>query len=117
MCISSKIFEVRFVVGVKNGDKFEQSYEIKSLPFSKDEIHEVDNYLKSNADEQYIVIDLTKQYGYKITDQDDKVDLTFAFNPSYPLDPLLGNHFLLGTISKNRFKILDKDGLVYTVDL
>lgn len=114
MCISSKIFEVRFVIGVKNGNKFEQSYEIKSLPFSKDEIHELDNYLKSNADEQYIVIDLTKQYTYKITDQDDKVDLTFTFNPSYPL---LENHFLLGTISKNRLKLLDKDGLIYTVEL
>lgn len=84
MCISSKIFEVRFVIGVKNGDKFEQSYEIKSLPFSRNEIN---NFLNSYHDELYIVIDLTKQYAYKIT---DKVDLTFAFNPSYPL---LENHF------------------------
>lgn len=99
MCISSKIFEVRFVVGVKNGDKFEQSYEIKSLPFSRNEIN---NFLNSYHDELYIVIDLTKKYAHKIT---DKVDLTFAFNSSYPL---LENHFLLGTISKNRFKILDK---------
>ncbi len=53
------------------------------------------------------MIDLTKKYAHKITDQNDKVDLTFAFNSSYPLDPLLENHFLLGTISKNRFKILD----------
>lgn len=108
MCISSKIFEVRFVIRVKNGDKFEQSYEIKSLPYDRNEIN---NYINGNGDEQYIVIDLTKKYAHKIN---DKVDLTFAFNSSYPL---LGNHFLLGTISKNRLKILDKDGLVYTVEL
>ncbi len=108
MCISSKIFEVRFVIGIKNEDKFEKSYEIKSLPFSK---NEVDNYLKSNADEQYIVIDLTKLYLHKINDQ---IALTFAFNSSYPL---LDSHFLLGKISKNRLKILDKDGLIYTVEL
>lgn len=114
MCISSKIFEVRFVIGVKNGDKFEQSYEIKSFPFSKDEIN---NYLNSNTDEQYIVIDLTKLYLHKINDQDDKVDWTFILNPSYPLDPLLENHFILGKISKNRLKLLDKDGLIYTVEL
>ena len=97
-------------------DKTEQSYEIKSLPFSKSEM----NYLNSHNDEQYIVIDLAKQYAQKITDQNDqndKVDLTFAFNPSYPLDPLLENHFLLAKISKNRLKIFDKDGLIYTVEL
>lgn len=75
------------------------------------------NYLNSHNDEQYIVIDLAKQYAQKITDQNDKndkVDLTFAFNPSYPL---LENHFLLAKISKNRLKIFDKDGLIYTVEL
>lgn len=111
MCISSKICEVRFVIGVKNGDKFEKSYEIKSLPFNKNEIN---NYLNSSTDEQYIVIDLRKLYLHKINDQ---IALTFAFNSSYPLDPLLDSHFLLGKISKNRLKILDKDGLIYTVEL
>ena len=62
------------------------------------------NYLNSHNDEQHIVIDLTKIYLHKINDQ---IALTFAFNPSCPLDPLLGNHFLLGTVSKNRLKILD----------
>lgn len=108
MCISSKNFEVRFVVDVKNGDKFEQSYEIKSLPFSRNEIN---NFLNSYHDELYIVIDLTKKYAHKIN---DKITLTFTFNPSYPL---LKNHFLLGKISKNRLKILDKDGLIYTIEL
>ena len=111
MCISSKIFEVRFVIGVINNaieDKTEQSYEIKSLPFSKNEMK---NYLNSHNNEQYIVIDLTKLYLDKINDQ---IALTFAFNPSYQL---LNNHFLLAKISKNRLKILDKDGLIYTVDL
>lgn len=84
--------------------KTEQSYEIKSIPFNRDEIHEVNNYLKSNSDEQYIVIDLRKLYLHKINDQ---IALTFAFNSSYPLDPLLDSHFLLGKISKNRLKILD----------
>lgn len=108
MCISLKNFEVRFVVDVKNGDKFEQSYEIKSLPFSRNEIN---NFLNSYHDELYIVIDLTKKYAHKIN---DKITLTFAFNPSYSL---LKNHFLLGKISKNRLKILDKDGLIYTIEL
>lgn len=81
--------------------KTEQSYEIKSIPFNRDEIHEVNNYLKSNSDEQYIVIDLRKLYLHKINDQ---IALTFAFNSSYPL---LDSHFLLGKISKNRLKILD----------
>lgn len=78
--------------------KTEQSYEIKSIPFNR---NEVNNYLKSNSDEQYIVIDLRKLYLHKINDQ---IALTFAFNSSYPL---LDSHFLLGTISKNRLKILD----------
>ena len=55
------------------------------------------NYLNSHNDEQYIVIDLTKLYLHKIN---DRIALTFAFNPSYPLDPLLDNHFILGKISK-----------------
>lgn len=84
--------------------KTEQSYEIKSIPFNRDEIHEVNNYLKSNSDEQYIVIDLRKLYLHKINDQ---IALTFAFYSSCPLDPLLDSHFLLGKISKNRLKILD----------
>lgn len=88
--------------------KTEQSYEIKSIPFNR---NEVNNYLKSNSDEQYIVIDLRKLYLHKINDQ---IALTFAFNSSYPL---LDSHFLLGKISKNRLKILDKDGLIYTVEL
>lgn len=96
---------------MKNGDKFEQSYEIKSFPFSKDEIN---NYLNSNTDEQYIVIDLTKLYLHKINDQGDKVALTFAFDPSYTL---LENHFILGKISKSRLKLLDKEGLIYTMEL
>ena len=78
--------------------KTEQSYEIKSIPFNR---NEVNNYLKSNSDEQYIVIDLRKLYLHKINDQ---IALTFAFNSSYPL---LDSHFLLGKISKNRLKILD----------
>ena len=112
MCIPSKIFEVRFVIRrvINNAveDKTEQSYEIKSLPFNKNEMK---NYLKSHNDEQYIVIDLTKLYLHKIN---DRIALTFAFNPSYPL---LENHFILGKISKNRLKLLDKDGLIYTVEL
>lgn len=108
MWISSKICEVRFVIGIKNENKIEQSYEIKSLPFSKSEIN---NYLKSNTDEQYIVIDLTKLYLHKIN---HKVALTFKFNSSYPL---LENHFLLGKISKNRMKLLDRKGLIYTIEL
>lgn len=110
MCISSKISQVRFVIRVNDviEGKTEQSYEIKSIPFNR---NEVNNYLKSNTDEQYIVIDLRKLYLHKINDQ---IALTFAFNSSYPL---LDSHFLLGKISKNRLKILDKDGLIYTVEL
>lgn len=100
--------KVKFTIRTVHHNNVEHSYEVKSLPYHENELKN----LSFDTDEQYISIDLSKSN--KIN---DNLSLSFEFNPSYPLDPLVEKHYLLGKISNNRLKLLDRDGLVYTIEL
>lgn len=96
--------KVQFVITTVRNNNVEHSYEIKSLPHDENDLKN----FGFDTDEQYI-IDLSKSN--KIN---DNLSLSFEFNPSYPL---VKKHYLLGRLSNNRLKLLDKDGLVYTIEL
>lgn len=100
--------KVQFTITTVRHNNVEHSYEIKSLPYHSNDL----KHFGFDTDEQYIIIDLSKSN--KIN---DNLSLSFEFNPSYPLDPLVEKHYLLGRISNNRLKLLDIDGLVYTIEL
>lgn len=103
--------KVQFTITTVRHNNVEHSYEIKSLPYNSNDL----KHFGFDTDEQYIIIDLSKSN--KIN---DNLSLSFEFNPSYPLDPLdplVEKHYLLGRISNNRLKLLDIDGLVYTIEL
>ena len=100
--------KVQFTITIVRHNNVEHSYEIKSLPYHSNDL----KHFGFDTDEQYIIIDLSKSN--KINDD---LSLSFEFNPSYPLDPLVEKHYLLGRISNNRLKLLDIDGLVYTIEL
>lgn len=97
--------KVQFTISTIRHNNVDCSYEVKSLPYHGNEL----KHFGFDTDEQYIIIDLTKSN--KINDD---LSLSFEFNPSYPL---IEKHYLLGRLSKNRLKLLDKDGLVYTIEL
>ena len=100
--------KVQFTITTVRHNNVEHSYEVKSLPYHSNDL----KHFGFDTDEQYIIIDLSKSN--KIN---DNLSLSFEFNPSYPLDPLVEKHYLLGRISNNRLKLLDIDGLVYTIEL
>lgn len=100
--------KVQFTITTVRHNNVEHSYEVKSLPYHSNDL----KHFGFDTDEQYIIIDLSKSN--KINDD---LSLSFEFNPSYPLDPLVEKHYLLGRISNNRLKLLDIDGLVYTIEL
>lgn len=100
--------KVQFTITTVRHNNVEHSYEVKSLPYHSNDL----KHFGFDTDEQYIIIDLSKSN--KINDD---LSLSFKFNPSYPLDPLVEKHYLLGRISNNRLKLLDIDGLVYTIEL
>lgn len=97
--------KVQFTITTVRHNNVEHSYEVKSLPYH---INDLKNF-GFDTDEQYIIIDLSKPN--KIN---DNLSLSFEFNPSYPL---IEKHYLLGRISNNRLKLLDRDGLVYMIEL
>lgn len=100
--------KVQFTITTVRHNNVEHSYEVKSLPYHSNDL----KHFGFDTDEQYIIIDLSKSN--KINDD---LSLSFKFNPSYPLDTLVEKHYLLGRISNNRLKLLDIDGLVYTIEL
>lgn len=106
--------KVQFTITTVRHNNVEHSYEIKSLPYHSNDL----KHFGFDTDEQYIIIDLSKSN--KIN---DNLSLSFEFNPSCPKDPLdpldtlVEKHYLLGRISNNRLKLLDIDGLVYTIEL
>lgn len=100
--------KVQFTITTVRHNNVEHSYEVKSLPYHINDL----KHFGFDTDEQYIIIDLSKSN--KINDD---LSLSFDFNPSYPLDPLVKKHYLFGRISNNRLKLLDRDGLVYTIEL
>jgi hypothetical protein len=97
--------KVQFTITTVRHNNVEHSYEVKSLPYHSNDL----KHFGFDTDEQYIIIDLSKSN--KINDD---LSLSFEFNPSYPL---VEKHYLLGRISNNRLKLLDIDGLVYTIEL
>lgn len=97
--------KVQFTISTIRHNNVDCSHEVKSLPYHNNELE----YFGFNTDEQYIIIDLSTSN--KIN---DSLSLSFKFNPSYPL---LEKHYLLGRLSNNRLKLLDKNGLVYTIEL
>lgn len=100
--------KVQFTITTVRHNNVEHSYEVKSLPYHSNDL----KHFGFDTDEQYIIIDLSK-----LNKINDNLSLSFEFNPSYPLDPLVEKHYLLGRISNNRLKLLDIDGLVYTIEL
>ena len=100
--------KVQFTITTVRHNNVEHSYEVKSLPYHSNDL----KHFGFDTDEQYIIIDLSKSN--KINDD---LSLSFEFNTSCPLDPLVEKHYLLGRISNNRLKLLDIDGLVYTIEL
>lgn len=97
--------KVQFTISTIRNNNVDCSYEVKSLPYHSNDL----KHFGFDTDEQYIIIDLSKSN--KIN---DNLSLEFKFNPSYPL---IETHYLLGRLSNNRLKLLDKNGLVYTIEL
>lgn len=100
--------KVQFTITTVRHNNVEHSYEVKSLPYHSNDL----KHFGFDTDEQYIIIDLSK-----LNKINDNLSLSFEFNPSYPLDPVVEKHYLLGRISNNRLKLLDRDGLVFTIEL
>ena len=100
--------KVQFTITTVCHNNVEHSYEVKSLLYHSNDL----KHFGFDTDEQYIIIDLSKSN--KIN---DNLSLSFEFNPSYALDPVVEKHYLLVRISNNRLKLLDRDGLVFTIEL